>query len=36
MFTAIVGSRVIVNLVYGGRQHVEKLSIGGRISHAAV
>jgi hypothetical protein len=35
MFTAIVGSRVIVNMVYGGRRPVEKLSIGGRISHAA-
>jgi preprotein translocase subunit SecD len=34
MFTAIVGSRVIVNLLYGGRQHIQKLSIGGRISHA--
>ena len=28
MFTAIIGTRVIVNLIYGGRQ-VEKLSIGG-------
>jgi preprotein translocase subunit SecD len=35
MFTAIVGSRVIVNMIYGGRHHIEKLPIGGRISHAA-
>lgn len=35
MFTAIVGSRVIVNMVYGRRHHIDKLSIGGRISHAA-
>ena len=28
MFTAIIGTRVIVNLVYGGRQ-VERLAIGG-------
>jgi preprotein translocase subunit SecD len=35
MFTAIVGSRVIVNMVYGRRHHIEKLSIGGRVSHAA-
>jgi preprotein translocase subunit SecD len=36
MFTAIVGSRVIVNMLYGRRHHIEKLSIGGRVSHAAV
>lgn len=29
MFTAIVGTRAMVNLMYGGRR-VEKLSIGGR------
>jgi preprotein translocase subunit SecD len=29
MFTAIVGTRAMVNLIYGGRR-VEKLSIGGR------
>ena len=29
MFTAIMGTRALVNLVYGGRR-VEKLSIGGR------
>ena len=28
MFTAIIGTRVIVNLIYGGRQ-VDKLAIGG-------
>ncbi|MFV8818129.1 protein translocase subunit SecD [Haliea sp. E17] len=31
MFTAIMGSRAIINLIYGGRR-VEKLSIGGRLS----
>jgi preprotein translocase subunit SecD len=36
MFTAIVGSRVIVNMLYGGRHHIDKLPIGGRVSHAAV
>jgi preprotein translocase subunit SecD len=36
MFTAIVGTRVIVNMLYGGRRHIERLSIGGRISHATV
>jgi preprotein translocase subunit SecD len=35
MFTAIIGSRVIVNMLYGGRHHIDKLPIGGRISHAA-
>ncbi|HEY7672510.1 MAG TPA: protein translocase subunit SecD [Gammaproteobacteria bacterium] len=34
MFTAIVGARVIVNLLYGRRHHIEKLSIGGRVSNA--
>ena len=29
MFTAIMGTRALVNLIYGGRR-VEKLSIGGR------
>jgi len=28
MFTAIIGTRVVVNLIYGGRQ-VERLAIGG-------
>ena len=36
MFTAIVGSRVIVNFLYGGRHQIQKLPIGGRISRAAV
>jgi preprotein translocase subunit SecD len=31
MFTAIVGTRALVNLIYGGRR-VKKLSIGGRQS----
>ncbi len=31
MFTAIMGSRAIINLIYGGRR-VEKLSIGGRAA----
>ncbi len=31
MFTAIMGTRAIVNLIYGGRK-VKKLSIGGRKS----
>jgi preprotein translocase subunit SecD len=35
MFTAIVGSRVIVNMLFGGRHQIGKLPIGGRISHAA-
>jgi preprotein translocase subunit SecD len=34
MFTAIVGTRVVINLLYGGKQHVVRLPIGGRISHA--
>ena len=34
MFTAIVGTRVVVNLLYGRRQ-IHRLSIGGRASHAA-
>jgi len=29
MFTAIMGTRAVINLVYGGRR-VRKLSIGGR------
>ena len=34
MFTAIVGTRVVVNLIYGRRKHVERLSIGGAAGHA--
>jgi len=29
MFTAIIGTRAVVNLVYGGRQQVQRLAIGG-------
>jgi preprotein translocase subunit SecD len=31
MFTAIIGTRALINLIYGGRR-VQKLSIGGRQS----
>lgn len=31
MFTAIIGTRALINLIYGGRK-VERLSIGGRIT----
>ncbi len=31
MFTAIVGTRALINLIYGGRR-VDKLSIGGKAS----
>ena len=31
MFTAIMGTRAIINLVYGGRR-VESLSIGGKAA----
>ena len=34
LFTAIVGTRVIVNFVYGRRRELKLLSIGGRASHA--
>jgi preprotein translocase subunit SecD len=33
MFTAIIGTRAIVNALYGYRQ-VKRLSIGGRAQHA--
>jgi len=33
MFTAIIGTRALVNLMYGGRK-VDKLSIGGKIAGA--
>jgi preprotein translocase subunit SecD len=36
MFTAIVGTRTVVDLVYGRRKDVRRLSIGGRASRAAV
>jgi preprotein translocase subunit SecD len=29
MFTAIVGTRVLANLVYGSQKNVQRLSIGG-------
>lgn len=35
MFTAIVGTRVVINLIYGGRQAIKRLSIGGSASRAA-
>ncbi|HEX6995014.1 MAG TPA: protein translocase subunit SecD [Gammaproteobacteria bacterium] len=35
MFTAIVGTRVLVNLIYGRRQQVKHLPIGISTSHAA-
>ncbi|HEX6997763.1 MAG TPA: protein translocase subunit SecD [Gammaproteobacteria bacterium] len=34
MFTAIMGTRAVVNLLYGGRQQVASLPIGGRVSDA--
>jgi preprotein translocase subunit SecD len=34
LFTAIVGTRVIVNFLYGRRRELKRLSIGGRTSHA--
>ena len=34
LFTAIVGTRVIVNFLYGRRRELKRLSIGGRVSHA--
>jgi len=34
LFTAIVGTRVIVNFLYGRRRELKRLSIGGRASHA--
>ena len=35
MFTSIVGTRAVVNLIYGGRS-VSSLAIGGRLNRAAV
>lgn len=34
MFTAIIGTRAVINLIYGGRR-VQRLSIGGSMVHAA-
>ncbi|WP_428099324.1 protein translocase subunit SecD [Candidatus Rariloculus sp.] len=31
MFTAIIGTRTVVNLIYGGRQQVQRLAIGGNV-----
>jgi len=36
MFTAIVGTRVVVNLIYGSRPNIQQLSIGGRPTDATV
>ena len=36
MFTAIVGTRVVVNLLYGRRPSLKDISIGGRVANAAV
>jgi preprotein translocase subunit SecD len=35
MFTSIVGTRVVVNLLFGGKHQISRLSIGGGIAHAA-
>ncbi len=35
MFTAIVGTRAVINLIYGGRS-VASLAIGGRLQRATV
>jgi preprotein translocase subunit SecD len=35
MFTAIIGTRAVVNWIYGRRQQVERLSIGGRAQSYA-
>ncbi len=34
MFTAVVGTRAVVNWLYGGRQQIERLPIGGNVSNA--
>ena len=36
MFTAIVGTRVVINLTYGRRKNLATLSIGARVNNAAV
>jgi len=36
MFTAIVGTRAVVNLVYGSRKNLASLSIGAKVSNATV
>jgi preprotein translocase subunit SecD len=35
MFTAIVGTRVVINLIYGNRKNLKGLSIGGGIGNAS-
>lgn len=35
MFTAIIGTRVVVNLFYGGRKNLKSLSIGGSVSNVS-
>jgi preprotein translocase subunit SecD len=34
MFTAIVGTRVLINLLYGSKPNIKRLSIGGQASNA--
>jgi preprotein translocase subunit SecD len=34
MFTAIVGTRVVINLIYGRRKNLKRLSIGGSTGRA--
>jgi len=36
MFTAIVGTRVVIDFIYGRRKDVSHLSIGGAVSRAAI
>jgi preprotein translocase subunit SecD len=36
MFTAIVGTRVVINLYYGSKKNLQHLSIGGRLTDATV
>ena len=31
MFTSIIGTRAVVNLIYGGRHQVQRLAIGGNV-----
>lgn len=35
MFTAIIGTRVVINLLYGGRKNLKSLSIGGSIPNVS-
>jgi preprotein translocase subunit SecD len=36
MFTAIIGTRVVINLFYGSKKNLQHLSIGGRLTDATV